>query len=101
MKVKGPKVKVSRRLGIPLTPKAPRIMGRKPYPPGQHGRRQPLGRVRMSEYKRQLMEKQKLSAQYNVTEQQLRNYLEKAIRRAHRPTDITSGDVLVQLLETR
>jgi small subunit ribosomal protein S4 len=47
------------------------------------------------------MEKQKLSAQYNVTEQQLRKYSEKAIRRAQRTPDITSGDVLVQLLETR
>ncbi len=101
MKVKGPKVKLSRRLGIPLTPKASKVMNRKPYPPGVHGPHQRLSRVRMSDYKRQLMEKQKLAAQYNVTEQQLRNYFEKAIRRAHRTTDITSGDVLVQLLETR
>jgi small subunit ribosomal protein S4 len=101
MKVKGPKVKLSRRLGIPLTPKASRVMGRKPYPPGLHGRHRRLGRVRMSDYKRQLLEKQKLSAQYNVTEQQLRNYFEKAIRRAQRTPDITSADVLVQLLETR
>src|SRR5688572_25083832 len=83
-----------------LTPKASRIMGRKPFPPGQHGRRQHLGRVRMSDYKRQLMEKQKLSAQYNVTEQQLRNYFQKAISRAQRTPDITSVDILVQLLET-
>ena len=101
MKVKGPKVKLSRRLGIPLTPKTSKVMNRKSYPPGVHGPHQRLGRVRMSDYKRQLMEKQKLSAQYNVTEQQLRNYFEKAIRRAHQTTDITSGDVLVQLLKTR
>ena len=41
------------------------------------------------------MEKQKPAAQYNITEQQLRNYLEKAVRRAQRTPDITSGDVLV------
>jgi len=101
MKVKGPKVKLSRKLGVSLTPKAFRIMGRKPYPPGRHGRRQRLGRARMSDYKRQLLEKQKLSAQYNITEQQLRNYFEKAIRRAQLTPDITTGDALVQLLETR
>jgi small subunit ribosomal protein S4 len=101
MKVKGPKVKLSRRLGIPLTSKASKVMNRKPYPPGVHGPHQRLGRVRMSDYKRQLLEKQKLSAQYNVTEQQLRNYFEKAIHRAQRTPDLTSGDVLVQLLETR
>jgi small subunit ribosomal protein S4 len=46
------------------------------------------------------MEKQKPAAQYNITEQQLRNYLQKAVRRAQRIPDITSGDVLMQLLET-
>jgi small subunit ribosomal protein S4 len=101
MKVKGPKVKLSRKLGISLTPRASWIMGRKPYPPGQHGRRQCLARARMSDYKRQLMEKQKLSAQYNVTEQQLRKYFEKAVRWAQRTPDVIRGDALVQLLETR
>jgi small subunit ribosomal protein S4 len=52
MKKRGPKVKLSRKLGIPLTPKASRTMGRKPSPPGQHGQRQRLGQAKMSDYKR-------------------------------------------------
>jgi small subunit ribosomal protein S4 len=34
---RGPKVKIARALGIALTPKAARIMERRPDPPGQHG----------------------------------------------------------------
>ena len=33
----GPKVKLARQLGIALTPKAARVMERRPNPPGQHG----------------------------------------------------------------
>lgn len=101
MKRRGPKVRLSRKLGVPLTPKASRIMGRRPFPPGQHGRRQRFGRARMSDYKRQLLEKQKLAAQYNVTEQQLRNYFHEAARRAEQSPDVTVADTLMQLLETR
>ncbi|MGO1880029.1 MAG: 30S ribosomal protein S4, partial [Microbacterium gubbeenense] len=32
------KVRLSRALGIPLTPKAARYMEKRPYGPGQHGR---------------------------------------------------------------
>ena len=53
-------VKLSRALGIPLSPKAARVMESRPYRPGQHGR----ARVRMSDYKVRLLEKQRLRAQY-------------------------------------
>ena len=96
MKYNGPKVKLSRRLGIPLTPKAARIMERKPYPPGEHGREQQFKRGKQSAYKEQLMEKQRLRAQYNITEKQLRNYFAKANKR-HGNT----GDNLIQLLASR
>jgi len=33
-----PKVRISRALGIPLTPKAVEYFERRPYPPGEHGR---------------------------------------------------------------
>ena len=39
-------VRESRALGIPLTPKAERLMQRRPYRPGEHGR----GRVKESDY---------------------------------------------------
>ncbi len=50
---RGPKVRIARALGIALTPKAGRIMERRPNPPGQHGASQ---RRKVSEYKKQLLE---------------------------------------------
>src|SRR5687767_1694930 len=95
MKFTGPKVKLSRKLGIALTPKAVKYMEKRPYPPGQHGpskaRRPPK-----SEYGKQLLEKQRLRFQYNVSERQMRNYFSKALRNPGR-----TGEVLVQLLEMR
>lgn len=92
--MKGPKVRISRRLGIPITPKASRIMERRPNPPGQHGPM--MRRSKMSEYKRQLIEKQRLRFQYNVKEKQMVNYYHKAARKA-----INTGEALIHLLETR
>ena len=76
MKFTGSKVKLSRQLGIALTPKAAKIMERKSYPPGQHG--QTRRRMKPSDYRIQLLEKQKLRAQYNIHERQMRNYVQKA-----------------------
>jgi small subunit ribosomal protein S4 len=91
----GPKVRISRRLGIALTPKAAKVMAKKPHPPGMHGPGKKMGR-KMSDYKRQMLEKQKLRAQYNIRERQLRAYYEKAVRKPGR-----SGDHLLQMLERR
>lgn len=98
----GPKVRISRKLGVPLTPKASKVMAKKPHPPGDRGRLAGRGRARarMSDYKRQLYEKQKLRAQYDVTERQLLNYFKKARERTRRE-DVITTDALVQLLETR
>lgn len=91
----GPKVKLSRRLGIPLTPKAARVMEKKSYPPGAHGQSKQFQR-KVSEFGRQLMEKQRLRAQYNIHERQLRNYMARATRKQG-----VTGNVLLQILETR
>ena len=89
----GPKVKISRALGMALTPKAARIMERRSFVPGQHG----LGRKRSpSVYKTQLMEKQKLKASYNVSEAQLKKYYKKAAA-SHSST----GEELLAQLERR
>lgn len=96
MKYTGPKVKVSRRLGIPLTPKAARIMERRPHPPGQHGRSRAGRGGQVSDYKRQLTEKQRLKAQYNIHERQIRNYFRAAASRAGNTVENLS-----RLLETR
>ena len=93
MKYNGPKVRMSRKLGIPLTTKAERYRENKPYPPGQHGLRR---RRRPSNYAQQLMEKQRLRYQYNVSEKQMRNSYKKASRMKG-----VMGENLVRLLEMR
>ena len=95
MKFNGPKVKLSRALGIALTPKAQKYMEKRPYPPGQHGPNK-ARRKQQSVYGKQLLEKQRLRFQYNVSERQMRNYFRKALRKQGK-----TGEVLVQQLETR
>ena len=65
---------------------------RRPYPPGQHGR----GRVRQSEYRLQLREKQKARRYYQILEKQFRNYYKKASRQPG-----VTGENLLRLLERR
>ena len=96
MKYTGPKVRISRKLGVALTPKAAKVMQKKPHPPGQHGPASAFRRQRPSPYKEQLLEKQKLRAQYNVHEKQLRNYYRKAFKRQG-----NTADNLIGMLETR
>jgi small subunit ribosomal protein S4 len=87
-----PKAKRSRALGIPLTPKCVKYFEARPYPPGVHGR----GRKQNSDYKVRLLEKQRLRAQYDISETQMR----RAFEDAHRHTGKT-GEALVTDLETR
>ena len=68
-------------------------MTKRPYGPGQHGQRR---RRRPSDYGVQLLEKQRLRYQYNVSEKQLQRAYEQATRK-NGPT----GEILIQLLETR
>lgn len=93
MHYNGPKVRLSRKLGIALTPKAAIVMRKKPNPPGQHGANR---RRKASDYKMQLLEKQRLRAQYNVGERQFRRYYAAALKA---PT--STGETLVELLELR
>ena len=87
-----PKVRISRALGVALTPKAARYMDRRPYPPGMHGRKQ----KKASDYATQLREKQRLRFQYDISETQLRRAYDLAKRKPGK-----TGQNLVQLLETR
>jgi len=64
----------------------------RPFPPGQHGQR----RTRLSDYARQLREKQKLRRIYGVLERQFRLYYKEADRRRG-----STGENLLQLLEAR
>ncbi|GAA4133535.1 30S ribosomal protein S4 [Actinomadura keratinilytica] len=87
-----PKIKPSRSLGIPLTPKSVKYFEARPYPPGEHGR----DRRQESDYKLRLREKQRLRAQYNIREAQLRNAFAKAARSAGK-----TGEALLVDLERR
>ena len=87
-----PKAKISRALGIPLTPKSVKYFERRPFPPGQHGRARP----KHSDYKVRLLEKQRLKAQYNLRESQLRDAFDRAVRRPGK-----TGEELIVDLETR
>lgn len=95
----GAKCKLCRREGMKLFLKGERCyssscaMERRPYGPGEHGRRR--GR-KPSDYKLQLREKQKVRAIYGVLERQFRLYFAEANRRKG-----ATGENLFNLLEKR
>ncbi len=89
----GPRLRKVRRLGVPLaglTRKSPR---KKTYPPG-HGAQG--RRSRASEFRRRLLEKQKIRCNYGLGERQLRRLMIEA-KNEREPT----GIVLLRLLEQR
>ncbi len=65
---------------------------RRSYAPGQHGQKN----VRISDYGRQLREKQKIRRTYGVLERQFRKTYQEASRRKG-----VTGEMLLQLLERR
>jgi len=87
------KVRLSRALGIPLTPKAAKYLEKRPYAPGEHGRTK---RRADSDYAVRLREKQRLREQYGIREKQLRIVFNEARR-----TEGLTGENLVELLEMR
>jgi small subunit ribosomal protein S4 len=93
-----PQCKQCRREGQKLFLKGQRCftdkcgVERRSYPPGEHGR----GRMRQSEYRQQLREKQKTRRYYGVLERQFRSYYYKASRQ-----DGVTGENLLRLLECR
>jgi len=95
---KGPDCRMCRREGVKLFLKGTRCntdkcaLTRRSYAPGQHGR----GRVKPTDYRIHLREKQKIKVIYGVLEKPFRRYFEKA----NRMRGIT-GSNLLALLETR
>lgn len=88
----GPKVKLSRRVGVPIADLPKHTSKRQLNPPGMHGYR---GR-RLRDYGIRKNEKQKLRYHYNVLEKQFRRYMDEAARRTG-----NTGEVLLELLERR
>ena len=100
--MKDSKCKICRRLGIKLflrgekclSQKCPMI--RKPYPPGPKAKK----RVRaLSEYGKELKEKQKLKNWYNLEERQLRKYVKEILKARGKVVDAETA--LIKILESR
>ncbi|UER67770.1 30S ribosomal protein S4 [Borrelia sp. BU AG58] len=89
------KGKMVRRFGVNIfeQPKYDRLLKKKPNPPGMHGRSR---KGKVTEYGKQLVEKQKVKFTYGVNERQLTNIFKEA-RRHHGVT----GHNLLALLERR
>jgi small subunit ribosomal protein S4 len=87
----GPKVKLSRRVGVPIAD-IPKHTAKDLELPGMHGYR---GR-RNTEYGVRLAEKQKLRYHYGILEKQFRRYMQMAKR-----SKGNTASSLSQLLETR
>ncbi|MEA2711626.1 MAG: small subunit ribosomal protein [Phycisphaerales bacterium] len=87
----GPKVKLSRRVGVPIAD-IPKHTGKELQIPGMHGYR---GR-RNTEYGVRLIEKQKLRYHYGMLEKQFRKFMDMAKR-----SKGNTANSMMQLLETR
>ena len=98
----GPVCRLCRREGEKLFLKGQRCFTpkcafeRRGFPPGDHGRDAQFRRRRLSDYSRQLREKQKTRRVYGVTERQFRRFYQDALRRRG-----MTGENLLQTLERR
>jgi small subunit ribosomal protein S4 len=101
MRYTGPQCRLCRREGTKLFLKGSRCLTekcaveRRQYPPGQHGQAAGRGR-KMSEYAKQLREKQKVKRMYGLSETQFRNTFSAASRLPG-----VKGTNLLVALETR
>ena len=99
MRYTGPKNRVARREGIDLGFKSvgskahAQLLKKVAITPGQHGAKR---KRKMTEWGRQLREKQKLRFMFGISEKQLGNYFAKAIRQKG-----NTAQNLVKLLERR
>ena len=88
----GPRVRISRRFGIPIFGPT-KYLERRNYGPGVHG---PKSRRKTTDYGLGLIEKQKLRYYYGLMEKQFRGVYEKAKNKRG-----ITGETMLQILETR
>ena len=88
----GPRVRISRRFGVPIFGPS-KYLERRNYGPGVHG---PKSRRKHTDYGLGLIEKQKLRYYYGLMERQFRGVYEKARKRRG-----VTGEQMLQILETR
>jgi small subunit ribosomal protein S4 len=89
-------VKMSRREGYALHPKAHKALVKRSTPPGQQSQRGM--RNKPSQYALQLREKQKVKRLYGLLEKQFSNLMKEATRKK---AELGPGQVLLELLERR
>jgi len=102
MRVKEAKCRICRRLGVKLflrgekclSPKCPMV--KRPYPPGLPGKRR---KSPPSEYKKELIEKQKLRYWYGLSDRQLKKYVKEVLEKRGKVEDVST--LLIQNLEKR
>ncbi|NBU33669.1 30S ribosomal protein S4 [bacterium] len=87
-------VKMSRREGYALHPKAHKALVKRSTPPGPHGASRRMGKS--SQYSLQLREKQKVKRLYGLLEKQFSNLMKEATKASGQ-----SGETLLRLLEQR
>lgn len=97
-----PKCKICRRAGVKLFLKGEKclsqkcLMVKRPYPPGQKAKK--VFRS-VSEYGKELREKQKLKNWYNLRERQFRKYVKNIIEKGNKKEDVTA--LLIKTFESR
>ncbi|OGC38625.1 hypothetical protein A3K42_01085 [candidate division WWE3 bacterium RBG_13_37_7] len=95
----GPKCRLCRREGAKLYLKGTKcesdkcIFNRRPQAPGQQGTKRKRA---LSDYGKQLREKQRAKRIYGILERQFRKYVDESLK-----TRGVSGEILMQKLETR
>jgi len=91
----GPKFKIAKRLGAPIFEKTQSQKFELSLARGANAKR---GRRpgQMSDYKRQLLEKQKMRFTYGISEKQLRRYVDNAVEKSNQPVAL-----LMDRLESR
>lgn len=96
------KCKICRRAGVKLFLKGDRCLSSKcaitkrPYAPGMKGKRR---KSPLSEYGKELREKQKLKGWYNLREAQFRKYAREILKKRGKTED--AGSLLIRKLEMR
>lgn len=88
----GPKVRLTRSLGVPIAETPKHVNPKKTARPGQHGFRKP----RVTLYGTQLKEKQKIAFYYNIQNKQLRYYMNLAVK-----SKVSADKAFQVILESR